>query len=181
MKFDELRKKVLDDVQSCVNKTDAARVDELASLIAERKRVFLVASGRSGCILDAMKVRLEHLGIAGARLSMQNITDVKRGDLVLVGSGSGATTVPLEVSEAAAKAGAEMAIITADPSSKIAKLAKLVIHVPSYVQPEEGSPHTLRSLFEECLLVICDCTCRLVQHKLGVTAAQMQSRHSKVE
>jgi 6-phospho-3-hexuloisomerase len=47
-----------------------------------------------------------------------------------------------------------------------------------YVSPDTATPHTLRSLFEECLLIVCDVICRMLQDELGLSTDNMQARHS---
>ena len=89
--------------------------------------------------------------------------------------------MPLEHAIAARKTGAAITLITASPLSPIAKLAKMVIHVPAGDTQPGASRHTLRSLFEESLLIICDCACRMLQDKLGVSTEEMEERHSEVE
>jgi len=178
MDFEILSRSVLADVARCVRSVDAHLVRVLVDAIASKQRLFLIGTGRSGAMLRAMAVRLGHLDVAAHVAGEPDCPDIKAGDLVLVGSGSGRTPVPLEHAIAARRAGASITLITTNPVSPIAKLAKMVIHVPAGDVPAEHSHHTLRSLFEESLLIVCDCVCRMLQDKLGVTAADMQSRHS---
>jgi len=195
MDFHELSGRVLADVADCVRRVDAASVGALVEQIAARGKVFLIGTGRSGRVLDAMAIRLGHLGIEAHAVGSPDAPLPSTGDLVLVGSGSGRTPLVRERCLAARNAGAELALITADPGSPIAGLAALVVHIPAPVTPpsetcagspvpgrgRDREPHTLRSLFEECLLIVCDCVCRMLQQRLGRTADDMQSRHSTRE
>ncbi|MFO7899257.1 MAG: SIS domain-containing protein, partial [Planctomycetota bacterium] len=128
--------------------------------------------------LRAMAIRLGHLGLEARCLGADGRGGIQSGDLVVVGSGSGRTPVPLDQARAAHEAGAPLVAITADPASPIADLADHVIHIPARVTPTNGTPHTLRSLFEESLLVVCDCVCRLLADRLGASADDMQARHA---
>ena len=181
MEFGELRRAVLADVSKCLESVDPGPVGELADALAERRKVFLIGTGRTGAMLRAMAVRLGHLGISAHLAGSADCPPIEQGDLVLVGSGSGNTPVPLERATSAHDAGAKLAVITAAPGSPIARLAEVVVHIPAPVAPEGDSPHTLRSLFEECLLVVCDCVCRMLQEKLGLSTDEMQARHSSRE
>ncbi len=176
--FRELSRAVLTDVVRCIGSVEPEEVSALIDAIAAKRKVFLIGTGRSGLMLQAMAVRLSHLGIAAHVIGSAQCPPVRKGDLVLVGSGSGETAVPLGHVRAARECGASIALITAAPDSSIAKLANTVLHVPAPAAPCAGMPHTLRSLFEECLLIICDCVCRMLQDRLGITAEDMQSRHS---
>lgn len=178
MNFDELSRDVLADVSKCLAAVDAAQVSALVGQLASRRQVFLLGSGRTGAVLNAMAIRLGHLGIEAHTLGAAGCPALRTGGLVLAASGSGRTSVPLRHAAAARSSGASVTLITADPCSAMAKLADSVIHIPAHVTLPEHSPHTLRSLFEECLLVTCDCICRMLQDKLGITTADMQSRHS---
>ena len=181
MDFDELSRSVLSDVARCVRSVDAHLMRVLVDAIASKRRLFLIGTGRSGSMLRAMAVRLGHLDVAAHVAGEPGCPDIEAGDLVLVGSGSGRTPVPLEHAIAARKTGAAITLITASPLSPIAKLAKMVIHVPAGDTQPGASRHTLRSLFEESLLIICDCACRMLQDKLGVSTEEMEERHSEVE
>ena len=181
MEFDGLSQSVLADVARCVRSVDAHLVRVLVDAIASKRRLFLIGTGRSGAMLEAMAVRLGHLDVAAHVVGEPDCPDIKAGDLVLVGSGSGRTPVPLEHVIAARRAGASITLITANPVSPIAKMAKMVIHVPAGDTQPGASHHTLRSLFEESLLIICDCVCRMLQDKLGISTDEMQERHSAVE
>ncbi len=175
MEFHEISREVLADMARCIGAVDQAPVRRLVGLLAERRRVTLIGTGRSGAMLRAMAVRLGHLGIEAA------FGEATPGGLVLVGSGSGATPVPLEQVRAARKLGVTLAAITAAPGSPIAQAADLVIHIPAPVRPDADTPHTLRSLFEECLLLVCDLACRMLQDRLALSPEAMQARHSPSE
>lgn len=176
--FGNVSKAVLGEIVDCVRRVPPQQVDALAAEVAKYNRVLLVGTGRSGLVLQAMATRLAHLQIKAEFVAN---AEIHQGDLVLVGTGSGRTPLVLEQMEKAASAGATFAVITADTSSPAAQQAALIVHIPSYVTPVDGSPHTLRSLFEECLLIVCDCVCRIVQDVKGITTEDMQSRHSTRE
>jgi 6-phospho-3-hexuloisomerase len=181
MDFDGLSRSVLADVARCVGSVDARQMRELVDAIASERRLILIGTGRSGAMLRAMAVRLGHLGVRAHMAGERGCPDIKAGDLVLVGSGSGRTSVPLKHAIAAQQAGAAITLITTNTDSPIAKLAKMIIHIPAGHTPAEDSHHTLRSLFEECLLIVCDCACRMLQDKLGVSTEEMEARHSPAE
>ncbi len=181
MRFSEISHAVLSDVTRCVGSVDPAAVEAMVDALAAKRRAFLIGAGRSGCVLEAMSIRLRHLGIETHIVGTAGCPPIQSGDLVLVGSGSGTTPVPLEQTIGARDIGADVIVITAAPASPIAKLARVVVHIPAPVAPKDGTPHTLRSLFEECLLLVCDCACRMLQDRLGLTTDDMQSRHSMRE
>jgi len=181
MEFGELSRTVLADVARCVESADPSQVDALIDALAAKRRVFLIGTGRSGAMLRAMAVRLEHLGVEAHVLGSADHAPIEEGDLVLVGSGSGETPVPAELARAANDAGAKLAVITAAPDSAITRLAQIAIHIAAPVTPQDGTPHTLRSLFEECLLIVCDCVCRMLQERLGLSTEDMQARHAPRE
>jgi len=139
MRFDELSRDILADVRRCVEQIDGATVDAIAAGIAERGRVFLIGSGRSGKVLEAMAIRLGHLGIAAHVAGSPECPPVREDDLVLVGSGSGRTARSLGLAEGARAAGATLAVITADPDSPIAGLAETVVDIPAPVTLGDGS------------------------------------------
>ncbi len=178
MEFNELFSAVVGDVRRCGESVDPQQVCALVDALATKRKVLLVGAGRSGAMLEAMRIRLGHLDIDTHVAGSPGCPPVQEGDLVLVASGAGRTPVSLETAAKAHDAGARLAVITADTSSPIAGLADIIVHVPAPLTLRHPTPHTLRSLFEECLLIICDCVCRMLQDRLGLSAAAMQSRHS---
>lgn len=181
MEFNELSGTILADIADCIRRVSADEVRVLADMLAAKRKVLLIGTGRSGAMLRAAAVRLKHLGVEAHLVGEPGCPAPQKGDLVLVGSGSGRTPTALERAERAHQAGAQIAVVTAAPSSPIAALADAVVYIPAPVEPERRTPHTLRSLFEECLLIVCDCVCRMLQERLGVSAEEMQKRHSPVE
>jgi len=206
MEYSEVSRAILADVSRCVGAVNSRQVDQLVEAIAGRRRIFMLGTGRSGAMLQAMGIRLGHLGIhvrhlgavrqthgaeaahaSGTRNSEPATQNSKldpaigRGDLLLIGSGSGKTPMVLEHAQPAHDAGAEIVIITADHHSPAAQMANLIVHIPAYTAQAGLTPHTLRSLYEECLLIVGDTVCRMLQERLGVTTREMHSRHSPVE
>jgi len=181
MEFNEVSGTVLADIADCVRGVSADEVRVLVDMLAAKQKVFLIGTGRSGAMLRATAVRLGHLGVEAHLVGEPGCPAPQKGDLVLVGSGSGRTPAALERAERAHRSGAQIAVVTAAPTSPIATLADAVVHIPAPFEPEKRTPHTLRSLFEECLLVVCDCVCRMLQERLGITTEEMQSRHSLEE
>ena len=178
MEFEGLSRDVLADLARCVEGVDGSAVRALVDALADARQVTLVGTGRSGSMLAAMAIRLGHVGVAARCVGPDEPVEVDAGELVLVGSGSGRTPVPLEQAGAARSAGATIIAMTADPESPIAGLADHLIAIPAALSADADGPHTLRSLFEEALLVVCDCVCRLLADKLGVTPEDMQARHA---
>ena len=181
MRFAELSRAVLDDVAGCLARVNEGQVDRLVEDLARRREVLLVGSGRTGAVLRAMAVRLGHLGIEAWLSEAPERPRPARGTLVLAASGSGRTPATLKRTQEARRAGATVFAVTADPESPVAAAADHLIQIPAPLKGETGSPHTLRSLFEECLLILCDGVCRMLQERLGVSVEEMESRHSDVE
>ena len=117
MEFNELSGTVLADISDCIRGVSANEVRALVDMLAGKQKVLLIGTGRSGAMLKAMAIRLGHLGVEARIVGERGCPTPQKGDLVLVGSGSGQTPVALERAERAHQAGAQIAVVTADPSS----------------------------------------------------------------
>jgi 6-phospho-3-hexuloisomerase len=141
-----------------------ARVNEheLASLsdaIEQAQRVFVLGEGRSGLVMRMFAVRLMHLGKPTFVVGETTTPAIESGDFLIACSGSGETAVTCLLAEKAVAAGSTLAALTADPESRLAQAANLVVDVPTQHKLGSTGVETVQygaSLFEQCALVLCE-------------------------
>lgn len=187
MGWHELFELQLAELAGTLRRVDAAALDELAEAVATAPRVLVAGRGRSGLIVQAFANRLMHLGKATFVLGDTLTPPVAAGDLVIVGSGSGATASLVVSARAAKQFGARLAVLTIDRRSLLGQLADMVVEVPASSPKLEGrgrgavSVQPLGTLFEQALALTCDALVSGLMRRLGVSEQAMYARHANVE
>jgi 6-phospho-3-hexuloisomerase len=117
---------------------------KLDSIESDTPRAYVAGAGRSGFIAKAFALRLMHLGL-DAYVVGETITPAfKRGDTLIVFSGSGETHSIVSVCETAKELGGRVCLITAVPESRMRELADCVVNLGDLT----GTYHHEKSSFE---------------------------------
>ncbi len=179
--------RILEEVSGVVDRADLSKTPELIQAIRAAKRVFVAGAGRSGLMMRAFAMRLMQLGIDTYVVGESTTPDVRRDDLLIIGSGSGRTGGPVSYAQIARTAGVPLAAITAANGSPINELASLVIKLPAptpkmhEVQTLPPSVQPMGSLFEQALLVYLDALIILLMIELKVPESALYGRHTQLE
>jgi 6-phospho-3-hexuloisomerase len=113
--------------------TQNNRINELLSLIRTAKNIHVFGFGRSGTAALAFAIRLRHFSAYLPPvwwIGDQVREPIREQDLVILFSQSGTRKEVVLVAEKAEKAGAVIALVTAEKDSAIAELATLTILLP---------------------------------------------------
>ena len=179
---------VLAEVAACARQTSGESLAQAAVLMETAPRIFVAGAGRSGLCMRALGMRLMHLGKTVYVVGETTTPSIGAEDLLIVGSGSGQTAGLLAMTEQARKHGATSLLFTADETSPMAGLADhlVVIRAPLLKDGEEGehisiTVQPLGTLFEQCLLILCDTLIVELKQRSGTSAAQMSGRHTNLE
>jgi 6-phospho-3-hexuloisomerase len=160
--------------------------EHLVDRIVSAKRIFLAGAGRSGLAVRAFAMRLMHMGF-GAYFVGETVTPgIKADDLLVIGSGSGATASLVAMAEKAKKIGASVALVTVFPGSRIGELADAVVKIPAPTPKADGkaqfiSVQPMGSLFEQSLLIFFDIIVMRLMEKKGLDSKTMFERHANLE
>ena len=173
----------LDRTLSAISPQDA---EQLVDRILSAKQIFLAGAGRSGLAVRAFAMRLMHMGF-GAYVVGETVTPgMKADDLLVIGSGSGATSSLVAMAEKAKIIGASVALVTIFPDSRIGQLADAVVKIPAPTPKGEGAPQfasvqPMGSLFEQSLLIFFDIIVMRLMEKTGLDSSKMFERHANLE
>lgn len=136
------------------------QVSALAQTIVESDQVFVTGVGRVLLMLQAFVKRLNHLGIKAYYVGEINEPALKNGDLLIVGSGSGASIVPVAIAKKAKSLGAKVVHIGSNKHGPVAEYTDLMVRIPCQTKlnlPDEiKSNQAMSSLFEQALLLLLD-------------------------
>lgn len=163
-------------------------VQALARCCVQAKRIFVAGAGRSGFAARGFANRLMHLGQTVYFVGEATTPSIGPGDLLLIGSGSGATASLVAYAEKAKSAGASIATLTIFPEAAIGSLADVVVKLPG-VSPKKdagkadsvASIQPMGSLFEQLSWLVYDSTVLAIMDLIGETSETMYIRHANLE
>ena len=176
---------VVAEVTACVCQVSPESVSQARALMEAAPRIFLAGAGRSGLCMQALGMRLMHLGKTVYVVSETTTPSIAAEDLLILGSGSGQTASLLVIAEQARRLGAKTLLFTTGATSPLAKLADYRVVIPALKDAEGGrgliSVQPMGSLFEQSLLILCDSLILGLMQQSEVSAEQMFERHANLE
>jgi len=173
------------EIERIIAAVSLEQVEALMEAITRADSVFVCGAGRSLLMMQAFAMRLVHLGMTAYVVGETITPAIAPGNLLIAGTGSGQTRTTLAMVDAAKSRQAAVCAITAHPESPVGLAADLVVEIPSPLtiarSAVRGSIQPPGSLFEQCLLVLCDTMTMMFMQRLGVTEVEMRARHTKLE
>jgi 6-phospho-3-hexuloisomerase len=172
---------ILREQQAVISRADEDNLARFSEAIQRATRIFVLGEGRSGLVMRMFAVRLMHLGNPTYVVGETTTPAIEPEALLIACSGSGETAVTCLLAEKAVAAGATLAAFTADPESRLAHLANMVLTVPTQHKLGSTGVETVQygaSLFEQCVLVLCEAIV------LGLTPDRtddLVARHANLE
>ena len=152
-----------------VREEDAER---LTAAIMGAEQVFVVGVGRVLLMLQAFAKRLNHLGVRANFVGAIDEPAITENDLLLVGSGSGNSAVPVAIAKIARKHGARIFHIGSNPKSTLTEIEDDFLKIPTSTKldlPEEiPSQQIMSSLFEQSLLLLLDAVAMMLAEQKGI-------------
>jgi len=189
---------ILAGARKAIHELDPDQVEKLIQLIldAERKKIFVVGTGRSGFVGRAFALRLMNLGFNVYFLGETITPAVTKEDLIIAISGSGTTSLVLTAGTAAKEIGAKVVAITTYPESSLGKLADYIVlvggrtklgwpreedYLARQILGEREALSPLGSIFENNCMVFLDSLIVELMHRLGKTENEMRQLHATIE
>ena len=165
-------------------RVDAQELQALIKPITSANSIFLIGMGRSGLMMQAAAMRLMHLGFEAYVVGETTTPAIKKGDLLIAGSGSGTTATVIRAATKALDLGAEVACFTTDGNSELAELSTYRVIIPAAEKQEHNnsiSEQYAGSLFEQGLLLVFDALIQSLWKLDGSSAETLYKRHSNLE
>jgi len=184
---DIVLEQILAELSTCVRQVAAANLALAAEWMQFYPRIFVAGAGRSSLCMRALGMRLMHLGKTVYVAGETTTPAITETDLLILGSGSGRTVSLLAIAGQARRQNAKILLFTTDSASPLAELAdhRVLIPAPSLknVKGMSGleSVQPMGTLFEQSMLILCDCLILGLMQSMGVTTAQMLARHANLE
>lgn len=161
-------------------------VEAFEKVLLGARRVFVTGMGRTGLMARGFAMRLMHLGRRVYHVGDVITPAIRRGDLLVICSRTGRSPVLLYYVKIARRAGARVAIVTADATAAVSRQADATLTIPSErrargaVRGRAPEP-PLGSVFEQALLVVLDQVVVDLMDTLGLTADDLRRIHTTFE
>ena len=185
LEIPSLTREILGEIQASLQNINSTELDALIAEIERAPRVFCLGAGRSGILLQAFCMRLNHLGFEAYMAGGLPCPPVEANDLIIVASGSGETRSVSAVLEQGRSAGARVALFTARRSGARSMAADVVVIIPApsglvnRENPQNLQP--MRTLFEQAFFLLCEAIVCWLKKKKGIGEEEMAQRHANLE
>lgn len=186
MNYSSAHKLIISEISLALDSVKEEDAEELADMICGAEKVFVVGVGRVLLMLQAFAKRMNHLGIEANFVGAIDEPAITDKDLLLVGSGSGESAVPLAIVKIAKKYGAKIAHVGSNANSSMKPYEDIFIRIPCRtklnLEDEIDSRQPMSSLFEQSLLLFLDSEALMISDKKGIKdLSLLWKKHANLE
>lgn len=185
MDYPKVQQIVIDECRTALSKVSEEQVTALVDVLLEADKVFIVGVGRVKLSLAAFSKRLVHLGIDAHVVGDINEPAMKKDDVLIVGSGSGESLVPVAIAKKAKSLGGKIVHIGSNKNSSLAPITDLMIRIPVqtklYLEDEIPSVQPMSSLFEQCVFLLGDCVAMMIMDRKKFEIKKLWEFHANLE
>ena len=153
---------ILEELQELISLVPEKETEAFKDAVLKADRIFVAGAGRSLLMVRGFAMRLMQTGFSSYVVGETVTPAIKKGDLLVIASGSGETGTLKVIAGNAKKAGADIALITSNPESTIAKLSDFIITIESATPKLKENKEKILSIqpgassFEQSVLLLCD-------------------------
>ena len=130
MSIKNYTEKILEELKGNASYLEENELQMIVEELLHAGHIFTAGAGRSRLAVQAFTNRLMHLGLPVSHVGDITAPHTKKGDLLLIGSGSGETGSLVEMAKKAKKNGVRVALLTMDRESSIGQMADAVAVLP---------------------------------------------------
>jgi 6-phospho-3-hexuloisomerase len=135
--------------------------------------------------LQAMAKRFNHIGIRAYCVGDINEPAITENDLLIVGSSSGESLIPVAIAKKAKQLNAKIAHIGSNPNSTISPITDFFVRIPVNsklkLSDETISKQIMTSLFEQCLYIFGDSIAWIIAEKRCFDKDKLWKHHANLE
>ena len=183
MSLGELKKEAVKEIYEAIENTDVQHGTAFISALEEAERVFCAGAGRSKLIVSAFAMRLMHMGFKTYVVGDMTTPGIKKGDVLLLVSGSGETGSLVTMAKKAVEYGAYVLLVTSNKKSTLAELSQAMIYIPSVNKLYEGKPSVPpgANLFEQSALISLDLLVADYMNRNEINNEGLMENHANLE
>lgn len=176
---------ILSEIRTAMEAVAPDQVEAFVEAVLAAQQVFVIGVGRVMLSMRAMAKRLNHLGIKAFCVGDVNEPAITENALLVIGSGSGESVVPLAIAKVAKQHGAKIAHIGSNANSTLAPITDVFVRIPVKTKlnlPDEiQSRQIMSSLFEQSLYVFADSVALLIAERRGLGVNSLWRHHANLE
>jgi len=172
---------IIDKISGILAATDNSYDEKLTAMLDKASRIFVSGAGRSGLIGRFFAMRLMHSGYDVSVVGEIVTPSIKKGDLLIIISGSGETEQLVAFTKRAKDIGAEIVLISAKSGSTIGDMADAVFQIGNPEQYGKVVGMPMGTVFELSTLLFLEALISHVIHEKGIPEEEMRSRHANLE
>jgi len=177
---------ILSELEQSADFVSEEEIEVFAQAIVKADRVFVAGAGRSGFAANGFANRLMHLGFAVYTPGAPTTPPIGKGDLLVIGSGSGRTAGLVNMANKAQAVGADIATVTIDPGQTIGSMAQAVIKLPGSTRllgegSEVQTVQPVGTLFEQLSWLVYDSIVMTLKEMTHQSFDDLISRHGNLE
>ena len=177
--------KILGELENVAGKIDESLLQGMIAKIQDANRIFCVGAGRSGIVLSAFCMRLNHLGLQAFMAGGIPCPGAGKGDLLVAASSSGKTPGIVAVLAQGKSAGARIVAFTTteEGGRNLGADLPLIIPAPSALVNTDNrvSVQSMKSLFEQTVFLLCETIVCVLKERMAVSDVDMAARHANLE
>ena len=185
-RYRETYRLVLKEIGDALEAADIQAVEMLIEDISSAENVFFTGVGRVMMSLEAFAKRLSHLGIHTHCVGSITEPAITDKDILIVGSGSGESIIPVAIAKKAKEIGVKKVIhIGSNPKGSISVYADYMVRIPVqtrlYLPDEVPSEQIMTSLFEQTLLILGDTISMMIVDDRKLDLKELWQFHANLE
>lgn len=172
---------IVNKIKSILEATDDNLPVKLTHMLDNAKRVYVSGAGRSGLVCRFFAMRLMHSGYDVSVVGEIVTPSIKKGDLLIIISGSGETEQLIAFTKKAREIGAQICLITAKSGSTIGDMSDEVIQIGTSDQYVKVVGMPMGTVFELSTLSFLEALVSHLIHEKGIAEEVMRYRHANLE
>ena len=192
----EMMRLMASKIRSIANSISDDDVEKFITVLLDAKRVYVIGAGRSGLVAKAFAMRLMHLGLHAYVVGETITPALKKGDVMVIFSGSGKTKTVADLAETAKDIGGKICLITSNADSRIGKIADSIVIIEHHrdavtndaeefeirqMMGEHKSFAPLGTLFETASMIFADAVISRMMEITKTDESALKNRHTNIE
>lgn len=185
MNIQGLIEAILDESRNVLLGLQKDSVQRFMQGLEQGERIFFAAQGRSGYILRCFCMRLMHLGYQAFFVGDTNTSKIRKGDILVVVSGSGQTKLTHELIKLAQQQGALTYGVIGREDSPMGRALDYSVCLPGGSKNDySGDFHSIQppgSSFEQAAFIFFETIVLAIFQKQGSDPRPLLDRHANLE
>lgn len=174
----------IEEIKTPLLAMDDDAVDRLAAEVLAARRIVIYAMGRELLSLRAFGMRLVHHGLDAHIAGDVTALPVGEGDLVILSIGTGDLDMSRAMAGLVRKAGARLAVITAQPEGAVSQMADALFVIPAQTMATDAGSESILpmgTVYEIAMLVFVDLVAVQIRESTGQSLDDVRARHFNLE